>query len=41
MTPTRLLRLDVTDFRDLAANQPELLQAIEAENVRRSTSSAG
>jgi len=33
--PTRLLRLDVTDFRGLAARQPELLRLIEAENSRR------
>lgn len=32
---TRLLRLDVIDFRDLAARQPELLELIEAENARR------
>jgi voltage-gated potassium channel len=36
---TRLLRLDVIDFRDLAARQPELLQVIETENARRNTSS--
>jgi voltage-gated potassium channel len=35
VVPTRLLRLDVIDFRDLAARQPELLQMIEAENLRR------
>jgi voltage-gated potassium channel len=35
-TPARLLRLDVVDFRELAARQPELLQVIEAENARRS-----
>jgi voltage-gated potassium channel len=35
LTPVRLLRLDVVDFRDLAARQPGLLQAIEAENARR------
>ena len=35
VTPTRLLRLDVVDFRELAARQPELLQVIEAENARR------
>ena len=35
-TPTRLLRLDVVDFRELAARQPDLLKAIEAENARRS-----
>jgi voltage-gated potassium channel len=34
-TPSRLLRLDVVDFRELAARQPELLQVIEAENARR------
>jgi CRP-like cAMP-binding protein len=32
---TRLLRLDVIDFRELAARQPELLELIEAENARR------
>jgi hypothetical protein len=32
---TRLLRLDVVDFREFAARQPELLQMIEAENARR------
>jgi voltage-gated potassium channel len=36
VVPTRLLRLDVIDFRDLAARQPELLQVIETENLRRS-----
>lgn len=36
LVPTRLLRLDVVDFRELAARQPELLQTIEAENRRRS-----
>jgi voltage-gated potassium channel len=35
VTPARLLRLDVVDFRELAARQPELLQVIEAENARR------
>ncbi|MGH6925090.1 MAG: cyclic nucleotide-gated ion channel [Propylenella sp.] len=35
VTPARLLRLDVTDFRGLAARQPELLRVIEAENARR------
>jgi voltage-gated potassium channel len=35
VAPTRLLRLDVVDFRELAARQPELLQMIEAENARR------
>ena len=35
VTPARLLRLDVVDFRELAARQPELLQMIEAENARR------
>ncbi len=35
VAPTRLLRLDVIDFRDLAARQPELLQVIEAENTQR------
>jgi voltage-gated potassium channel len=34
--PTRLLRLDVVEFRGLAANQPELLRIIEAESARRS-----
>lgn len=38
VTPTRLLRLDVIDFRDLAARQPELLQVIETENAQRTTS---
>jgi len=33
--PARLLRLDVIDFRDLAARQPELLELIKAENARR------
>jgi voltage-gated potassium channel len=33
--PTRLLRLDVVDFRDLASRQPELLHIIEAESTRR------
>lgn len=37
VTPTRLLRLDVIDFRDLAARQPELLQVIETEHARRTT----
>jgi voltage-gated potassium channel len=37
LVPTRLLRLDVIDFRGLAAKQPELLQVIEAENARRAT----
>jgi voltage-gated potassium channel len=37
--PTRLLRLDVIDFRDLAARQPELLQMIESENARRTAPS--
>jgi len=32
---TRLLRLDVADFRALASRQPELLQIIEAESIRR------
>jgi voltage-gated potassium channel len=32
---TRLLRLDVIDFRDLAGRQPELLELIEAENAKR------
>jgi voltage-gated potassium channel len=40
LVPTRLLRLDVVDFRDLAARQPELLQVIEMENRRRSGPSA-
>jgi voltage-gated potassium channel len=35
VTSTRLLRLDVVDFRELAARQPDLLQVIEAENARR------
>jgi voltage-gated potassium channel len=34
-SPTRLLRLDVVEFRDLAARQPELLASIEAESARR------
>lgn len=33
--PVRLLRLDVVDFRDLAARHPGLLSEIEAESVRR------
>lgn len=33
--PARLLRLDVVEFRGLAADQPELLKAIEAESARR------
>jgi voltage-gated potassium channel len=37
---TRLLRLDVTDFRSLAARQPELLEIIEAENARRRVSTS-
>lgn len=37
VTPTRLLRLDVIDFRDLAARQPELLQTIETESARRTS----
>jgi len=41
MAPTRLLRLDVVDFRELAARQPELLLVIEAENARRSAGSSG
>ena len=36
--PTRLLRLDVSDFRGLAARQPELLKIIETENARRRVS---
>ena len=32
---SRLLRLDVIDFRELAARQPELLELIEAEKARR------
>ena len=40
LTPVRLLRLDVIDFRDLAARQPELLQTIEAENARRGAAPA-
>lgn len=36
LEPSRLLRLDVTDFRGLAANQPELLRTVEAEHARRS-----
>jgi hypothetical protein len=35
VAPTRLLRLDVVDFRELATRQSELLQMIEAENARR------
>jgi CRP-like cAMP-binding protein len=33
--PTRLLRLDVLDFRGLAARQPELLRLIEEESAKR------
>jgi voltage-gated potassium channel len=36
LTKARLLRLDVTDFRGLAAHQPELLKTVEAEHARRS-----
>jgi voltage-gated potassium channel len=39
--PTRLLRLDVIDFRDLAARQPELLRTIEAESARRASAPPG
>jgi voltage-gated potassium channel len=35
VVPTRLLRLDVIEFRGLAARQPDLLQIIEAEGARR------
>lgn len=35
--PVRLLRLDVVEFRGLAANQPELLAAIESEGTRRAS----
>jgi voltage-gated potassium channel len=38
--PTRLLRLDVVDFRSLAAHQPELLHIIEAEDARRKAGGA-
>ena len=34
-TTTRLLRLDVIDFRELAARQPELLATIENEDAHR------
>jgi CRP-like cAMP-binding protein len=40
LVQTRLLRLDVIDFRGLAARQPELLRVIEAENARRSAHTA-
>lgn len=35
VTAMRLLRLDVVDFRELAARLPELLEVIEAEGARR------
>ena len=35
VSSARLLRLDVVDFRDLAARQPELLHLIEEEGARR------
>jgi voltage-gated potassium channel len=35
VAPTRLLRLDVVDFHDLAARQPELFKVIETESTRR------
>jgi voltage-gated potassium channel len=34
-TATRLLRLDVIEFRELASRQPELLEIIEVESARR------
>lgn len=34
-TAARLLRLDVIEFRELAARQPELLTAIQTEDARR------
>ncbi len=37
VTPTRLLRLDVIEFRGLAERQPELLQIIRAEDAKRET----
>lgn len=39
-TATRLLRLDVLEFRDLAARQPELLGIIENEDSRRKAAPA-
>jgi voltage-gated potassium channel len=41
LSPTRLLRLDLVDFRGLAAEHPELLQVIEAEHTRRANSPSG
>jgi voltage-gated potassium channel len=41
LTKSRLLRLDVTDFRGLAARLPDLLRVVEAENARRSAPRAG
>jgi voltage-gated potassium channel len=35
LAPTRLLRLDVVEFRGLAARLPELLRIIETESARR------
>ncbi len=40
-TPVRLLRLDVVDFLGLAANQPELLNIIQAESERRGLAKPG
>jgi voltage-gated potassium channel len=41
VAPTRLLRLDVVDFRDLASRQPDLLRVIETESVRRGAPTPG
>jgi voltage-gated potassium channel len=41
LSPVRLLRLDVVDFRGLAARQPELLRLIEAESARRQAIAPG
>lgn len=38
--PTTLLRLDVADFRGLAADIPELMETIHQENARRSAQRA-
>jgi CRP-like cAMP-binding protein len=35
LTPVRLLRLDMADFRALAAKLPALLDLIETESRRR------
>jgi voltage-gated potassium channel len=35
LSPVTLLRLDVVDFRDLAAHQPELHRIVEQESTRR------